>query len=120
MTVRFALLASALLFAAPVSAQETPPATDDEGGLSVTVTDENAWQNLGIAIPTFATDREQPTPANSQGTGALGHELARVVFSDLRNNGLFRPVGPDSLPRPSYQQITAPAFQTWRGLVMSG
>ena len=119
MIFRIAAILCLALSAAPAAAQEVapppiaPPAEDE--GLAVTVTDENAWQNLGIAIPTFATDRDQPTPANSQGTGALGHELARVVFSDLRNNGLFRPVGPDSLPRPSYQQITSPAFQTWRG-----
>src|SRR5690606_19790438 len=49
------------------------------------------------------------------GTSALGLELGRVVFNDLRNNGLFRPVGPDSLPRPTYTQITAPAWGTWRG-----
>ena len=33
----------------------------------------------------------------------------------LRNNGLFRPVGPDALPRPDYAQITAPAWPTWAG-----
>jgi TolB protein len=38
-----------------------------------------------------------------------------VIYNDLRNNGLFRPVGPDSLPRPPIPQITAPAFGTWRG-----
>ncbi|ANU07304.1 Tol-Pal system beta propeller repeat protein TolB [Paraurantiacibacter namhicola] len=101
----------ALAFAPlPALAQE-----DDEGGLNVTVTDENAWQDLGIAIPGFATDRDQPTPANASGTSALGMELGRVVFNDLRSNGLFRPVGPDSLPRPSFPQITAPAYATWRG-----
>jgi TolB protein len=124
----YLLLALAALVSAPAAAQapelqqqqqQQPapavPAGEEQGGLTFTVTDESAWQDLGIAIPTFATDREQPTPANSQGTGALGLELARVVFNDLRNNGLFRPVGPDSLPRPSYQQITAPSFDTWRG-----
>ena len=63
----------------------------------------------------FATNADRPTPANSQGTAALGLELSRVVFNDLRNNGLFRPVGPDSLPRPSYAQITAPAWGNWSG-----
>jgi len=33
----------------------------------------------------------------------------------LRNNGLFRPVGPDALPRPGYPEITAPAWGTWQG-----
>ena len=116
MTVRIALLASALLLAVPAVAQEVPPpAADDEGGLSVTVTDENAWQDLQLAIPSFATDRNQPTPANAQGTGALALELSRVVYNDLQFNSLFRPTGPDSLPRPAYADITSPQFGTWRG-----
>ena len=124
-------LLAVLAFAAPAAAQE-PPATvpqplptvtssepavlQEEGeGLTGSVTDESAWQDLGIAIPAFATDRDQPTPANASGTAALGLELARVIYNDLRNNGLFRPVGPDSLPRPSYAQITAPAWSMWSG-----
>ncbi|MXO73077.1 Tol-Pal system beta propeller repeat protein TolB [Alteraurantiacibacter buctensis] len=83
-------------------------------GVNVTVTAES-WNDLGIAIPAFATNADVATPANSSGTGALGVELARVVFNDLRNNGLFRPVGPDSLPRPGYAQITSPAWPTWQG-----
>jgi len=118
------LAAAAALLPLAAAAQETlppaatPPAEDtvsQEGGLNVTVTDESEWQDLGIAIPAFATNQEQPTPANAQGTTALGQALAEVVFSDLQNNGLFRPVGPASLPRPTYQQITAPAYDQWRG-----
>lgn len=112
------------LLAVPAAAQDASPAAqppvvvptlEDEDGLSGTVTDESAWQDLGIAIPAFATDRNVPTPANAQGTDALAVELGRVVFNDLRNNGLFRPVGPDSLPRPAYQQITAPVWGNWSG-----
>jgi TolB protein len=106
----------------PAVAQDAPPpppsedvVVDEEFGLTGTVTAEGAWQDLGIAIPSFATDRETATPANSQGTGALALELSRVVYNDLRNNGLFRPVGPDSLPRPAYAEITAPAYGTWQG-----
>ena len=118
-TFLFAIVLS--LGAAPAWAQETPaPPVEvpdfEEGGLTGSVTDDSAWQDLGIAIPAFATNREAPTPANSQGTTALGLELARVVFNDLRNNGLFRPVGPDALPRPTYAQITAPAWGTWQVL----
>jgi TolB protein len=124
MAIRIFLIGASLALAAsPALAQEavqpfTPapvvPA-QEEDGLSGSVTDESEWQDLGIAIPAFATNREQPTPANAQGTGALGTELARVVYNDLRNNGLFRPTGPDALPRPAYDQITAPAFGTWSG-----
>lgn len=108
-------------FAMPVAAQQlTLPGEElatvesAEEGTTVTVT-ADSWNDLGIAIPAFATNADVATPANAAGTGALGTELARVVFNDLRNNGLFRPVGPDSLPRPDYPQITDPAWGTWQG-----
>ncbi|MBM0171389.1 Tol-Pal system beta propeller repeat protein TolB [Altererythrobacter sp. C41] len=119
------------LFAAPAAAQDAQPTASQDlgapvptvgevetieqqdGGLTFTVTDESEWQDLGIAIPGFATDRDTPTPANSSGTAALGKELARVVFNDLKNNGLFKPVGPDALPQPTFPQITAPNWPTW-------
>jgi TolB protein len=90
-------------------------ASEDEGGLEFTVTDESAWQDLGIAIPAFAADRDQPTPANRNGTAALGQEIARVITANLRNNGLFKPTGPDALPRPTFPQVTAPSWSTWNG-----
>jgi TolB protein len=119
-----ALLLSAV--AVPASAQQAPapqpPATmpgvqqpDADVGLTGRVTDESAWEDLQVAIPAFATDREAATPANSRGTTALGLELARVIYNDLKNNALFKPTGPDSLPRPGYSEITAPTFGTWRG-----
>ena len=136
MTFRFALLPAAgsipLALAVPVAAQGTnvlDPSSigqaeadaavqaqsgEDGEGISVTVT-ADSWQDLGIAIPAFATNSDVPTPANADGTRQLGVELARVIFGDLRNNGLFRPVGPDALPRPDYQQITAPAWPNWQG-----
>lgn len=109
----------ALLIGAPVAAQvasETGAndvAASEAEGLTLTVTDEKAWSDLGIAIPGFATDVNLPTPANAQGTAALGRELARVITADLKNNGLFLPVGPDALPQPAIAEITAPVWQTW-------
>ncbi|APE28023.1 Tol-Pal system beta propeller repeat protein TolB [Aurantiacibacter gangjinensis] len=88
---------------------------DNDGPLRGTVTDDSAWQDLGIAIASFATNRDVDTPANESGTAALGFELANVVFNDLRFNGLFRPVGPAALPRPAYAEITDPEWNTWRG-----
>ena len=118
MLLRIVALFSFGLMAAPALAQGeqvVPPSIEEDQGLTVTVTDDSAWQDLGIAIPAFATNADRPTAANAQGTGALGLELSRVVFNDLRNNGLFRPVGPDALPRPGYAEITAPAWSAWQG-----
>ncbi len=117
------------LFAAPLAAQnqdlgapaaeggevETLGEAQNDGGLTFTVTDESDWQDLGVAIPGFATDRDIATLANTNGTAALGREVARVITADLRNNGLFKPVGPDSLPQPTFAQITAPNWGTWTG-----
>ena len=127
--IRASLALLVLALAAPAMAQQSAPQApataapdqaapadgQDQGGLTFTVTDESAWQNLQVAIPAFATDRDQPTPANSNGTAALGLELARVIYNDLNSNSLFKPTGPDRLPRPDYEQITAPAFNVWRG-----
>ncbi len=133
--MKFSVLALALplLFAAPLAAQnqdlgepvgdggevETtgvdPSNEEAEGGLTFTVTDESDWEDLGIAIPAFATDRDRATPANSSGTAALGREIARVITANLQNNGLFKPTGPDSLPSPDFPQITAPSWSSWSG-----
>ena len=99
----------------PVETADLGEADPDDGPLRGTVTDDSAWQDLGIAIAAFATNRDTPTPASAGGTAALGLELARVVYNDLQFNGLFRPVGPDALPRPTYPQITEPVWSTWRG-----
>ncbi|MCB5425901.1 Tol-Pal system protein TolB [Altererythrobacter sp. CC-YST694] len=120
---QYVALIALILAPVAVHAQEgagalSVPATnapdDDEGGLSGSVTDDSAWQDLGIAIPAFATNANVSTAANTEGTAALGRELARVITADLRNNGLFRPVGPDSLPRPEYPEITSPKWSNWQ------
>ena len=132
MTKKFALLLAAApmlaCVAAPAAAQDLGAPIpqdqqvesvaiegDDDGPLRGTVTDESAWSDIGIAIPAFATDRERATPANEAGTGALGREVARVITANLRNNGLFKPVGPDSLPQPAFAAVRAPAYGTWAG-----
>ncbi|MGN6500662.1 MAG: Tol-Pal system beta propeller repeat protein TolB [Tsuneonella sp.] len=107
--------------AVPVAAQDlgqkpptdAPVVTTEEQGLTGSVSFEGNLDDLGIAIPGFATDQNAPTPANQSGTAALGKELARVVYGDLRNNGLFKPTGPDALPQPTYAEIAAPNFPTW-------
>jgi len=93
-----------------------PSEEQAEEGLTFTVTDESDWEDLGIAIPAFATDRDRPTPANAEGTSALGREIARVITANLRNNGIFKPTGPDQLPRPTFSSVTSPAWNNWAGL----
>jgi len=97
--------------------EDVPVETVDSaaGERDIVITDEAAWSDIGIAIPAFATDRERATPANADGTGALGREIARVITANLRNNGLFKPVGPDSLPQPAFSAVRAPAYGAWSG-----
>ena len=89
------------------------PAPTEE--TAIDVVDEAAWADLGIAIPTFPTNADVPTQASAGSTTGLGKALARVITDDLKNNGLFKPTGPDSLPTPSMAQINAPDFPSWQG-----
>lgn len=133
MMIRTLLLAAtAMALSAPAFAQSTPepvpsdtsqlpdqqgaqqsatPAEDQ--GLTGTVSDEAAWQDIGIAITSFATDQDRPTQTNAGSTTALGRALSGVISADLRNNGLFKPSGPEGLPQPSYPQVQAPDYPTW-------
>ena len=112
-----ALLTVAMALAAPAFAQTAsatpPPAQSGGEGLEVTVSDENDWQDLGVAITVFATDQDVPTQTNAGSTAALGRSVSQVIAADLRNNGLFKPSGPDGLPQPSYPQINTPDFPVW-------
>lgn len=109
------LFALALLAAAPVQAQQAPTPPVEEGGLSGAVSDDSEWQDLGIAIPAFATNADVPTPTSAGSTASLGQALAQIITADLRNNGLFKPVGPETLPRPAFEHVQAPEFAIWSG-----
>ena len=101
---------------AQTSAPSLQPAPVTEvQGIDVTVSDETPWQDLGIAIPTFATNADVATQTSAGSTAGLGRALADVITSDLKNNGLFKPTGPDALPQPSFGQIVAPDFGVWSG-----
>ena len=122
MKMRFLVLAAGLVsMPALVAAQQatlpssTAAQTPADEGLTGSVSDENEWQDLGIAIPSFPTNASVATAAEGGNTEALGRNVARVVYNDLRNNGLFKPVGPDQLPEVAFPQVAAPTFDTWRG-----
>ncbi len=114
------LLALTLLLAAPALSAQDVSTVDPTGEAPAagTIAREEvvgslSTEDVGIAIPAFAADRDVGTSASSGSTAALGVDLARVITANLRNNGLFKPTGPDTLPKPSYPQITAPEWSTW-------
>jgi TolB protein len=116
----FALMALAI--AGGTSAQQTPqvltPPTAAPTATPDVVSEEvvgTLSNDTNIAIPAFATDADVPTRTSAGGTAALGLSLAQIITADLRNNGLFRPTGPESLPRPGMAQVRAPDFGVWSG-----
>ncbi|HWK36855.1 Tol-Pal system beta propeller repeat protein TolB [Sphingomonas sp.] len=90
---------AAMLAAVPAAAQVE---VDVVGGISAP---------MPIAIPPMPTPAGQQTPAGA--TDALGRQVAEIVTADLRNSGLFRPLGADQLRAVSMDQVTAPDFPYW-------
>lgn len=87
-------------------------AQTNEGGLVGRVTDETS-DVTRIAIPAMPTQQDVDTPAGS--TELLGQKIAEVIANDLRNSGLFAPIGPDGLPTPGMAEVTNPQFDRWAG-----
>lgn len=99
-----------------VYAQEVqPPAVqapqEEEEGLNVDVTNVAA-QDMTIMIPAMPAAQAVQTPAGN--TEALGRQIADVIAADLRNTGLFKPVGPDGVRAPAMGEVRAPDFTYWR------
>ena len=93
--------------AAPVSqGQVAPPPLEVSvtGGISAP---------LPIAIPVLPTAATVQTPAGA--TDALGRQLADVMTADLKNSGLFSPLGGNSLKAVAFPEVTAPTFDYWGG-----
>ena len=97
------------LMAGPAAYAQTPdqPPTEDEGQLVVDVTGGRRAA-LPIAIPYMPTPQASATAAGN--TEALGRQVAEIVATDLRNSGLFTPIGPNGLQAVSFAQVTAPDF----------
>ena len=107
------LLGALTLPFAPLHAQSPDPAaaSPDVEETVVGSLDNDAK----IAIPAFATNADVATQTSAGGTAALGFSLASVIYGDLKNNGLFQPTGPASLPHPALGQIQAPDYPGWQG-----
>ncbi len=114
------LLAAALaaVVAMPATAQDvTPPpiaAPQQQGSapLEVSVTG-GISAPMPIAIPAMPTPQVTGTAAGS--TDELGRKLSDVISNDLKNSGLFSPVGRNALRPITFQEVTAPAFNYWGG-----
>ena len=90
---------AALVAAGPAAAQVE---VDVVGGISAP---------MPIAIPAMPAVAPANTAAGN--TVELGKQLAQVITNDLKNSGLFRPLGPDLLRPVSFDQVSAPAFDYW-------
>ena len=101
----------ALFMAPPAFAQSAAdqPVEEDEpirvGEGVVTV--------LPIAVPYMPTPQAADTPAGN--TQNLGRQVAEIVATDLRNSGLFTPIGPSGLRPVTYPQVTAPDYPYFAG-----
>lgn len=64
-----------------------------------------------IAIPVIPTNAPQQTAAGP--TDQLGRQLAEIITANLRNSGLFKPLGPDVVRPVRFDEVTQPNFQYW-------
>jgi len=101
-TMAGALAALAFLTTGPATAQ-----------LSVDVTN-TIESNLRIAVPGMPTQQNVETPAGS--TELLGQKIAEVIATDLRNSGLFTPMGPSGVYKPTVPEVTNPGYDRWAGM----
>lgn len=109
---------TALLATAPAFAQEQPAAQpaaaagESQELPTIDVTDESA-QDLTILIPPMPTQQVVSTPAGS--TDALGRQVSQIIADNLRNTGLFKPLGPTGVRAIPVSEVSAPDFGYWRG-----
>jgi TolB protein len=126
--MKMILLATTALLATPVFAQDAPPpaALVPPAGqqpaapagqaapppLEVSVTG-GISAPMPIAIPVMPTSDPVATPAGT--TEELGRKLAEVITNDLKNSGLFKPLGAGQLKPVAFPEVTAPTFDYWGG-----
>ncbi|HEV2867192.1 MAG TPA: Tol-Pal system beta propeller repeat protein TolB [Allosphingosinicella sp.] len=95
-------------WSAPTAAQDqpaAPPAEEEDEPIRV---GQGVTAAIPVAVPYMPTPQPASTPAGD--TSALGRQVAEIVSADLRNSGLFTPIGPSGLQAPTFPQVTAPDF----------
>jgi TolB protein len=75
-----------------------------------------------IAVPPFATAKNVDTDAGK--TWAIANQISDLITADLRTTTSFIVADIKDVRIPSYPEITAPSYPTWRGvgakLLLSG
>ena len=94
-------------------AQTLAQAPAQEQGLTGSVTDESK-DSTRIAIPPMPAQENVETPAGT--TTELGTHIAEIIASDLKNSGLFQPMGPGGIGAIAMAEVTAPQFPRWSGM----
>lgn len=112
LAVALAALASPAFAQQPPAPAQTPAQTPEDDVLTVDVTNAAA-QDMTIVIPAMPTAQAVSTPAGN--TEALGRQVSEIIAANLRNTGLFKPLGPDGVRGVPYGEVTAPDFAYWRG-----
>src|SRR5688572_32382343 len=99
-----------LAFASASFAQDPAPPAAQSGEDEQLVVDVTGGQRaaLPVAVPYMPTPQPADTAAGN--TSGLGRQVAEIVATDLRNSGLFTPVGPTGLRPVSFPQVTAPDY----------
>jgi len=107
------LLIASLLIALPAlaAAQTPPPAEQRPGGKLVVDVVGGMSAPLAVGVPAMPTPASAQTAAGE--TGALGRQVADVVAGDLRNSGLFTPMGPAGVAAVAFPQVSAPDYPYW-------
>jgi TolB protein len=97
--------------APPAAAAADPAAPPAEGQrLRVDITG-GISSPMPIAIPAMPTPSTVSTAAGD--TATLGTRVAEVITNDLKNSGLFNPIGPAGSASVAFAQVTAPDFPQW-------
>ncbi|MDQ4088639.1 MAG: Tol-Pal system beta propeller repeat protein TolB [Pseudomonadota bacterium] len=104
------LLAALAILLSPASAaaqEQSDPAAQGEEEEPIRV-GQGVTTAIPVAVPYMPTPQAMNTAAGS--TSALGRQVAEIVATDLRNSGLFTPIGPSGLQAVTFPQVTSPNF----------
>ncbi len=93
---------------------QTPPAPKPEQGLTGSVTDDKG-DIIRIAIPAHA-DPAGHRDARRHDRTARREGCQRSLPTTCKGSGLFAPIGPGGLAKPTMAEVTAPAYPRWAGI----